>query len=878
MFATRSSNVEVAIRARPLRPEEGSLGWDIESATLTERQNPDSSFNFDKVYDMSKTNKDIYIGSVKNSIVSQVANGYNGTVFMYGQTGAGKSWSMMGSGLHETTGNVGIAQYALRDLFDLLEKVEKPKGYRIRVFLEMIEIYNENLRDLLSKDSDANANLKIAEGEYGVYVRGAIRRQVTSFDDCLGAMAHEAAERVVAATNMNHQSSRSHCLIRITVEKVMTVAAADTKSKDEEENDESAVGSTTGDESAGGTSSSSRSMERKVVSSLNLVDLAGSERVSKTGATGQRLIEGGRINQSLSCLTNVIMKMSEQRKPGQTWHIPFRDSKLTHLLKTAIGGNSFTTVCCCMTPSESQVDESRSTLQFAQRAKKIRNEVQVNEVADPRTRIRTLELEIKKMRRMMVATDLYLWSKQLRLKHLMESGGGGAAHQQQQQANEELTQGLVEENQALRAELQDALEAIAAMGGGNSSSNNNNNNNATSTSVHVDPVTGVVTKSVADPQEVEDLKNKIFLLESELEEVMGVKGNLQVQCADLEDMLDELEAESQTTQKAKDEQISQLRDQVRAYETEKQQLAAETESLRSQVEQMTAAREEEQQQLIVNAQGDEAREQLAQLHVKHQTLQFEHNTLFEMYSKAEVEKAAKENALQELLQDAETRCAAVKSEVSTIQSYVWKFVNLANQVVNGNLHASGEGAEVNVDNARESGNIRQQQVDHAYRVLNDCALRRGGSGGGGGGGFALAALHHDQGENDFVKGFRRTATTADGGEGGGGSSNNNVEALQRRVKELESIITQKDNSRDVIIDTKLKRMQELVLRLHTSNTHMQLEVDRVVAENKRLHQLVARDGKLSAIVKSDGLQPASADLIKTAAQFGSTPHQPYNHN
>ncbi len=114
--------------------------------------------------------------------------------------------------------------------------------------------------------------------------------------------------------------------------------------------------------------------------------------------------------------------------------------------------------------------------------------------------------------------------------------------------------------------------------------------------------------------------------------------------------------------------------------------------------------------------------------------------------------------------------------------------------------------------------------------------------------------------------------------GSSGPLSTNPEVLQRKVRELESIITQKDNHRDVIIDTKLKRMQELVLRLHTANSTLQLEVDRVVAENKRLHELVARDGKLSAILKADGIQPASADLIRTTAQFAPTPTYPFSHN
>lgn len=635
------------------------------------------------------------------------------------------------------------------------------------------------------------------------------------------------------------------------------------------------------DDASGNGSPAGKPMERKVLSSLNLVDLAGSERVSKTGATGTRLAEGANINKSLSCLTTVIQKLSEPRKPGQPWHIPFRDSKLTHLLKTAIGGNSFTTVFCCMTLSSLQVDESRSTLQFAQRAKKIRNEVQMNEVADPKTRVRTLELEVKRLRRMLVANDIYLFAKRLRIRFLEEQQGGVGARSSLA-ANEELTQSLVQENATLRAELQDALTAIAAMGGTVSGGTLQGGG-----SMHVDPA-GAMSPvgGGGGGKELEELRAKAGLLESDLIEAESIKAALQQQVSELEEMLDEMETDFTTRDKAKDEQLQQLRDQVRAYELDKATAAAEVASLRSGMQQMQAQREEEQAAMLSSASGDELRQQLTQLQVKFSQLQFENATLFDMYSRGEQERLAKETALQELLQDAETRCIAVKADLGALQGHVWKFVNLATSIVGGQQQS-------NTDQ-----HPRQQQVDHALRVLSDMATRRtssavsgaalagaaAASSGSGGepqsammtasasGNLAKEASGAAGAGDDFSIGrnFRRGADDA--------STSTNPETLQRKIRELENIILQKDNHRDIIIDTKLKRMQELVLRLHTANSTLQLEVDRVVAENKRLHELVARDGRLSAIVKSDGLQPASADLIRTTAQFAATPSLPYYHN
>jgi hypothetical protein len=221
-----------------------------------------------------------------------------------------------------------------------------------------LEIYNEEIRDLLGQDPEKRLDLR-ENPEKGVYVADLSKHVVQSIAEMEKYMAIGNGHRVVASTNMNEQSSRSHSIFTITIETCETADDGDQKVR---------------------------------VGKLNLVDLAGSERQNKTGAEGLRLKEGAKINLSLSCLGNVISALVEAKS-----HIPYRDSKLTRLLQDSLGGNSKTVMIANMGPADHNFDESVSTLRYASRAKNIKNKPKINE--DPKdAMIRSYQDEIEKLK------------------------------------------------------------------------------------------------------------------------------------------------------------------------------------------------------------------------------------------------------------------------------------------------------------------------------------------------------------------------------------------------------------------------------------------------------------------------------------------------
>ena len=284
-------------------------------------------------------------------IVENVVDGFNGAVFAYGQTSSGKTHTM-----HGTPDEPGVIPLAVEDVFDFVRRRSDAREFLIRA--SYLEIYNEKMMDLFADDADAEALAVREDTEGGTYVSGLREEIVTTTEEVLALLKLGAKRRHVGATNMNAQSSRSHTIFRMRVE---------SRTRDAD---------TTGD---AGDAQSSEHSHGVLIATLNLVDLAGSERQSKTGAEGQRAVEGAHINKSLMTLGVVIHKLSQgvESKGG---HIPYRDSKLTRILQPALGGNSKTSIVCAMTPSAAHVDESHSTLRFASRAKRVVNNATVNEV------------------------------------------------------------------------------------------------------------------------------------------------------------------------------------------------------------------------------------------------------------------------------------------------------------------------------------------------------------------------------------------------------------------------------------------------------------------------------------------------------------------
>ena len=270
--------------------------------------------------------------------MDDILNGYNGTVFAYGQTGAGKSYTMMGSDI-DNSDTKGIIPRIVEQIFASI--LASPGNIEYTVRVSYMEIYMEKIRDLLQPQND---NLPIHEEKNrGVYVKGLLEIYVSSVQEVYEVMRRGGNARAVAATNMNQESSRSHSIFVITVTQ-KNVETGSAKS-----------------------------------GQLFLVDLAGSEKVGKTGASGQTLEEAKKINKSLSALGMVINSLTD----GKSTHIPYRDSKLTRILQESLGGNSRTTLIINCSPASYNAEETLSTLRFGVRAKAIKNKAKINAELSP---------------------------------------------------------------------------------------------------------------------------------------------------------------------------------------------------------------------------------------------------------------------------------------------------------------------------------------------------------------------------------------------------------------------------------------------------------------------------------------------------------------
>ncbi|CAI7929102.1 unnamed protein product, partial [Closterium sp. NIES-54] len=315
------------------------------------------------VFDGSATSEDVF-QSRACEIAKAVVDGFNGTIFAYGQTSSGKTFTMRGVPACE-----GVIPLSVRQVFDTISQTMN-REFLLRV--SYLEIYNEEINDLLAPD---NRRLQIHESsERGVFVAGLHEEIVMCPDQVLELLSVGETNRSIGETKMNEKSSRSHAIFRMVLE-----------SREIPED--------------GATEAASPVL----VSSLNLVDLAGSERVAKTGAEGSRLKEGAHINKSLMTLGTVINKLSEGADRNGA-HIPYRDSKLTRILQPALGGNTKTAIICCATPALRHEDETHGTLRFALRAKCITNCAKVNEIVTNNVLLKRQAKEIEDLRRKLEAS------------------------------------------------------------------------------------------------------------------------------------------------------------------------------------------------------------------------------------------------------------------------------------------------------------------------------------------------------------------------------------------------------------------------------------------------------------------------------------------
>ena len=292
-----------------------------------------NAFAFDRVFGMTSTQVQVF-EEVAVPLVNDVLDGYNATIFAYGQTGTGKSHTMEGI-IHDEDLK-GIIPRSVEGLFKGVEYAESHIEFTFKV--SYIEIYMEKIRDLLDM-TRVKSNLTVREEKgKGTYIADVTEEYVASHEELLGIMARGGTNRAVAATGMNEGSSRSHSVFTITVTQTDTVTRSTKSGK------------------------------------LQLIDLAGSEMVKKTNVSGQQLEEAKTINKSLSALGLVINALTE----GNV-HVPYRDSKLTRILQDSLGGNAKTALIVAISPSSYNASESISTLRFGMRAKSIENKVTVNQ-------------------------------------------------------------------------------------------------------------------------------------------------------------------------------------------------------------------------------------------------------------------------------------------------------------------------------------------------------------------------------------------------------------------------------------------------------------------------------------------------------------------
>ncbi|XP_055721950.1 kinesin-1 heavy chain-like isoform X2 [Salvelinus fontinalis] len=324
--------IKVMCRFRPLNSSEVTRG----DKYIPKFQGEDhvvvgsKPFQFDRVFQPNTTQEQVY-NACAQKIVKDVLEGYNGTIFAYGQTSSGKTHTMEGN-LHDTDG-MGIIPRIVQDIFNYIYSMDENLEFHIKV--SYYEIYLDKIRDLLDM---SKTNLSVHEDKNRVpYVKGCTERFVCSPEEVMDTIDEGKSNRHVAVTNMNEHSSRSHSIFQINVKQENTAT------------------------------------EQKLSGKLYLVDLAGSEKVSKTGAEGALLDEAKNINKSLSSLGNVISALAEG-----SGYIPYRDSKMTRILQDSLGGNCRTTIVICASPSAYNESETKSTLMFGQRAKTIKNTVCVN--------------------------------------------------------------------------------------------------------------------------------------------------------------------------------------------------------------------------------------------------------------------------------------------------------------------------------------------------------------------------------------------------------------------------------------------------------------------------------------------------------------------
>jgi centromeric protein E len=361
------TSIQVCVRIRPIlrneKEDTDSYAWNWEDKTLYPQIANQLPYTFDHLFFPEKTNVEIFDDVVKN-VVLQSMNGFNGSIFTYGQTSSGKTFTMNGS--HSQP---GVIPQSIYFCFKSIQDSFPEREFLFRV--SYIEVYNEQIKDLLNSEP---AHIKIqTDPKLGTILSGVKEQVVLSPQQVIALIRAGEAQRHIGSTDMNESSSRAHTVFKLIIESRKRGDSTDAPVR---------------------------------FSFLNLIDLAGSENAKMTNSTGDRAREAKHINQSLLTLSLIIFKLSEE-KPGATkkTYYPYRDSKLTRLLQSSLSGNAKIAVICTVSPTLRCVDEKHNTLRFATRAKRITTHACVNELMDDKTLLKAYKLEINSLKARLAAME-----------------------------------------------------------------------------------------------------------------------------------------------------------------------------------------------------------------------------------------------------------------------------------------------------------------------------------------------------------------------------------------------------------------------------------------------------------------------------------------
>ncbi|KAL0236681.1 hypothetical protein PCE1_000079 [Barthelona sp. PCE] len=383
----RGNNFTIAVRLRPENEIERSGSYRRITSVLDQhvlcfdpedrrtkhkgpfsRRAKDLKFAFDRVFDEVAAQHEVYEHTAK-PLIKHVVNGFNATVFCYGATGSGKTHTMVGN---ENAGP-GVMMLTMIDLFKTIEELKDEAHFRVT--LSYLEIYNEVIKDLLNPAHD-NCDIR-EDPEKGICVSDLTAYELESADMMVQYLKKGNSNRSISPTEANAVSSRSHAVLQVLIERTEVASSESTQ---------------------------------KRYSKLSLVDLAGSERAARTKNRGQRLVEGGNINRSLLALSNCINALARRGKKKSV-HVPYRNSKLTRLLKDSLGGNTLTCMIANISPSSYSYDDTHNTLQYANKAKNIRVKIKQNikgvkfhvskykqVIAEQKQQIRTLKQQVNELK------------------------------------------------------------------------------------------------------------------------------------------------------------------------------------------------------------------------------------------------------------------------------------------------------------------------------------------------------------------------------------------------------------------------------------------------------------------------------------------------